>query len=98
MGVRVSELVLACGRLHIDVSPVGSTRRAEVERIVQAGGRLADVGQLGTEPWTVMQDRKGMSSACWIRRSRPRRENALGFELSARDKIDHHAAMPCDVL
>lgn len=48
------------GRLHIDVSPVGDAdRSAEVERILQAGGRRADVGQLGTEPWTVMQDPEG---------------------------------------
>lgn len=48
------------GRLHIDVSPVGDADRpAEVERILQAGGRHADVGQLGTEPWTVMQDPEG---------------------------------------
>ena len=49
----------AKGRLHIDVSPVGSTRPAEVERILRAGARHADIGQLGTEPWTVLQDPEG---------------------------------------
>ncbi len=48
------------GRLHIDVSPVGdATRPTEVERILRAGGRPAAIGQLGTEPWTVMQDPEG---------------------------------------
>jgi catechol 2,3-dioxygenase-like lactoylglutathione lyase family enzyme len=48
------------GRLHIDVSPVGdATRSAEVERILRAGGHHADIGQLGTEPWTVLQDPEG---------------------------------------
>jgi catechol 2,3-dioxygenase-like lactoylglutathione lyase family enzyme len=55
-----AEPLRARGRLHIDVSPVGdATRQTEVERILHAGGRHADVGQLGTEPWTVMQDPEG---------------------------------------
>jgi catechol 2,3-dioxygenase-like lactoylglutathione lyase family enzyme len=47
------------GRLHLDVNPVGSTRGDEVRRILALGGRHADVGQTGQEPWTVLQDPEG---------------------------------------
>jgi len=48
------------GRLHIDVNPIGSATRAdEVARILGLGGRLADIGQQGSEPWTVMADPEG---------------------------------------
>jgi len=47
------------GRLHIDVNPVGSTRADEVARILGLGGRLADIGQRGSEPWTVLADPEG---------------------------------------
>ena len=47
------------GYLHFDLSPVETNRSGEVERILRAGGRHADIGQLGTEPWTVMEDPEG---------------------------------------
>lgn len=47
------------GRLHFDLSPATGSRAAEVERILAAGGRPADVGQTGDEPWTVLQDPEG---------------------------------------
>lgn len=49
----------ARGRLHFDTSPVAGNRADEVERILAAGGRLADIGQTGDEPWTVLEDPEG---------------------------------------
>jgi hypothetical protein len=45
-------------RLHIDVSPVGSSSADEVERLIGLGATRADIGQ-GDVPWTVMRDPEG---------------------------------------
>jgi len=63
------------GRLHIDVNPVGSTRADEVARILGLGGQPADVGQLGTEPWTVLADPEG-NVFCVLDTPLPGRPNA----------------------
>jgi catechol 2,3-dioxygenase-like lactoylglutathione lyase family enzyme len=45
-------------RIHVDVTPVGATQEAEVERLTALGARLADIGQQDT-PWVVMADPEG---------------------------------------
>jgi predicted enzyme related to lactoylglutathione lyase len=46
-------------RLHLDLTPGPDGRDAEVERIVALGARRVDIGQSGTESWTVLADPEG---------------------------------------
>jgi predicted enzyme related to lactoylglutathione lyase len=46
-------------RLHLDLAPGPDGRDAEVERILGLGGRRIDIGQSGTESWTVLADPEG---------------------------------------
>jgi predicted enzyme related to lactoylglutathione lyase len=46
-------------RLHLDLTPGPSGRDAEVERILALGARRVDIGQSGTESWTVLADPEG---------------------------------------
>jgi catechol 2,3-dioxygenase-like lactoylglutathione lyase family enzyme len=45
-------------RLHIDITPVGTTQAEEVARLTALGATLADVEQ-GDETWIVMADPEG---------------------------------------
>lgn len=56
--VKVPEDRVAKNRVHVDVTPIDSTRDQEVERLVGLGARRADVGQ-GDTPWIVMADPEG---------------------------------------
>ena len=47
-------------RLHIDLRPLGgATVDAEVDRLIELGARRADVGQSGSEDFTVLSDPEG---------------------------------------
>ncbi|WP_221322858.1 VOC family protein [Actinoplanes sp. L3-i22] len=46
-------------RLHLDLAPGPDGRDADVERALALGARRVDVGQLGTESWTVLADPEG---------------------------------------
>jgi predicted enzyme related to lactoylglutathione lyase len=46
-------------RLHLDLTPGPDGRDAEVERILALGARRVDIGQTGTESWTVLADPEG---------------------------------------
>ena len=47
-------------RLHIDLRPpVGATVDAELDRLIELGARRADVGQTGSEDFTVLSDPEG---------------------------------------
>ena len=46
-------------RLHLDLTPGADGRDAEVERILALGARRVDIGQTGTESWTVLADPEG---------------------------------------
>ncbi|MEU4215243.1 VOC family protein [Actinoplanes sp. NPDC026623] len=46
-------------RLHLDLTPGPDGRDAEVDRILALGARRVDVGQAGTESWTVLADPEG---------------------------------------
>jgi hypothetical protein len=56
--VPVPEPKQGKNRVHIDLSPVGCDRDAEVERLLALGATRADVGQ-GDTPWTVLADPEG---------------------------------------
>ncbi|MFE9099176.1 VOC family protein [Actinomadura geliboluensis] len=53
-------------RLHIDVNATDRDQDAELERLLAAGARHADVGQTGEESWVVLQDPEG-NEFCLLR-------------------------------
>lgn len=57
-------------RLHIDVNPTDRDQDAELERLLSAGARPADVGQTGNESWHVLADPEG-NEFCLLRRRVP---------------------------
>jgi len=57
-------------RLHIDVNATDREQDAELERLLAAGARPADVGQTGNESWHVLADPEG-NEFCLLRRRVP---------------------------
>ncbi|WP_432847080.1 VOC family protein [Amycolatopsis sp. CA-161197] len=53
--------------LHLDVNPTDRDQDAELERLLAAGARFADVGQTGEESWHVLADPEG-NEFCLLRR------------------------------
>ncbi|MEV0196979.1 VOC family protein [Nonomuraea sp. NPDC050691] len=53
-------------RLHIDVNATDRDQEAELERLLAAGARRADVGQTGEESWHVLADPEG-NEFCLLR-------------------------------
>jgi catechol 2,3-dioxygenase-like lactoylglutathione lyase family enzyme len=54
-------------RLHIDVNATDRDQDAELQRLLAAGARPADVGQTGAESWHVLADPEG-NEFCLLRR------------------------------
>ena len=46
-------------RLHLDLNPDPEDRDGEIERIIALGARRVEIGQTGTESWTVLADPEG---------------------------------------
>jgi hypothetical protein len=57
-------------RLHIDVNATDRDQEAELERLLAAGARRADIGQTGNESWQVLADPEG-NEFCLLRRRMP---------------------------
>ena len=53
-------------RLHLDLTCTAEDREAEIARILALGARRADVGQTGSESWTVLADPEG-NEFCVVR-------------------------------
>ncbi|WP_328581778.1 VOC family protein [Streptomyces sp. NBC_00370] len=53
-------------RLHLDLTPSAEDREAEIARVLALGATRVDVGQSGTESWTVLADPEG-NEFCVIR-------------------------------
>ena len=53
-------------RLHLDLNATDRDQDAELERLVVAGARHADVGQSGEESWYVLTDPEG-NEFCLLR-------------------------------
>lgn len=53
-------------RVHLDVNATDRDQDAELERLLAAGARHADVGQTGEESWVVLQDPEG-NEFCLLR-------------------------------
>src|SRR6185312_7560354 len=56
----------AKSRLHIDLSPTDRDQDVELERLLAAGARRAEVGQTGDESWHVLADPEG-NEFCLLR-------------------------------
>ncbi|GAA4716286.1 VOC family protein [Phytohabitans rumicis] len=57
--------------LHIDVNATDREQDDELERLLAAGARPADIGQTGTESWHVLADPEG-NEFCLLRRRVPK--------------------------
>jgi catechol-2,3-dioxygenase len=57
-------------RLHIDVNATDREQDDELERLLAAGARPADIGQTGAESWHVLADPEG-NEFCLLRRRVP---------------------------
>ncbi|MEU4241812.1 VOC family protein [Actinoplanes sp. NPDC026619] len=55
----VTDRKVVKNRLHLDLNPGADDRQAEIDRILALGGRRVDIGQTGTETWTVLADPEG---------------------------------------
>lgn len=53
-------------RVHLDLTSSAEDREEEIERLVALGARPVDVGQTGTESWTVLADPEG-NEFCVVR-------------------------------
>jgi predicted enzyme related to lactoylglutathione lyase len=62
----VTDPKTAKNRLHLDLTSGPEEREAEIERILALGARRVDVGQTGTESWTVLADPEG-NEFCVVR-------------------------------
>jgi predicted enzyme related to lactoylglutathione lyase len=56
-------------RIHVDLNPGADDREAEIDRILALGARRVDIGQSGTESWTVLADPEG-NEFCVVRPKR----------------------------
>lgn len=57
--------------LHLDVNATDQDQDAELERVLAAGARKADVGQTGEESWHVLADPEGNEFCLLHRRVEP---------------------------
>ncbi|MGW4325232.1 VOC family protein [Nocardia sp. NPDC004573] len=53
--------------VHFDVNPTDRDQNAELERLLAAGARKADIGQPAGVPWHVLADPEG-NEFCLLRR------------------------------
>jgi catechol-2,3-dioxygenase len=53
-------------RVHLDLTASPHDREQEIERLLGLGARRVDIGQTGTESWTVLADPEG-NEFCVIR-------------------------------
>ncbi len=49
--------------MHLDLTSSAADREDEIDRLIALGARRVDIGQTGTESWTVLADPEGTSSA-----------------------------------
>ena len=53
-------------RLHLDLTASAADRDQEIGRLIALGARRVDIGQTGTESWTVLADPEG-NEFCVVR-------------------------------
>jgi catechol 2,3-dioxygenase-like lactoylglutathione lyase family enzyme len=52
----VTDAKIVKNRVHLDLTSGAEDRVAEIERLLALGARRVDIGQTGTESWTVLAD------------------------------------------
>ena len=62
----VTDRKIVKNRVHLDITTAAEDRDQEIERLLALGARRADIGQTGTESWTVLADPEG-NEFCVIR-------------------------------
>jgi predicted enzyme related to lactoylglutathione lyase len=62
----VSDPKTVKNRVHLDLTTSAADRDQEIERLLALGARRVDVGQTGTESWTVLADPEG-NEFCVVR-------------------------------
>jgi hypothetical protein len=53
-------------RMHLDLTSSAADRDQEIDRLLALGARQVDIGQTGTESWTVLADPEG-NEFCVVR-------------------------------
>jgi predicted enzyme related to lactoylglutathione lyase len=53
-------------RVHLDLTAAAEERDAEIDRLIALGASRVDIGQTGSESWTVLADPEG-NEFCVIR-------------------------------
>jgi predicted enzyme related to lactoylglutathione lyase len=62
----VTEPKTVKNRVHLDLTTAAGDRDEEIRRLCALGARRVDIGQTGTESWTVLADPEG-NEFCVIR-------------------------------
>jgi predicted enzyme related to lactoylglutathione lyase len=62
----VTEPKVVKNRLHLDLTSSAADRDQEIDRLLALGARRVDIGQTGTESWTVLADPEG-NEFCVVR-------------------------------
>jgi predicted enzyme related to lactoylglutathione lyase len=62
----VTDVKSVKNRVHLDLTTEAEDRDAEIGRLLALGARRVDIGQTGTESWTVLADPEG-NEFCVIR-------------------------------
>lgn len=55
----VAESKTVKNRVHLDLTSSPEDRDREIDRLLALGARRVDIGQTGTETWTVLADPEG---------------------------------------
>jgi predicted enzyme related to lactoylglutathione lyase len=62
----VTDQKIVKNRVHLDITTEAQDRDQEIDRLLGLGAQRADIGQTGTESWTVLADPEG-NEFCVIR-------------------------------
>jgi predicted enzyme related to lactoylglutathione lyase len=61
-----SDSKIVKNRVHVDLTSGAEDRTDEIDRLLALGARRIDIGQTGTESWTVLADPEG-NEFCVVR-------------------------------
>jgi len=62
----VTERKTVKNRVHLDLTTGAADREDEIDRLIALGASRVDIGQTGTESWTVLADPEG-NELCVVR-------------------------------
>jgi len=66
LNLRVANPKTVKNRVHLDLTCSAADRDQEITRLLALGARRVDIGQTGTESWTVLADPEG-NEFCVVR-------------------------------